>query len=174
MDYKEKKYQVYLSIGSNIGDRELELENALKALYQSYGEIEQSKVYETPPWGFKSETSFLNMCVGFKTIKTGLQVLEDCQAIEVSQGRERPKYEEGYHSRCIDLDILYYANYMIDTDLLQVPHPRIFERRFVLEPLSDIAGNLIDPVRNKSISELKKDCNDESAIVLYKNKLLTF
>lgn len=174
MDYKEKKHQVYLSIGSNIGDRVSELNRAIESLGKIFGSVQQSCVYETPPLGFESELHFLNMCVGFKTEWSAVNVLRACQEIELSQGRVRPQHQKGYVSRTLDIDIIYYGRSIIQSDELQVPHPGTYERMFVLEPLSDIAENWIDPREKKTISELKEECNDESVILLYTKKLLTF
>ncbi len=174
MCYEEDAVQVYLSLGSNLGDREEELKNALAILYGTFGFIEQSGIYETAPWGFTSKDSFLNMCVGFSTIQSADSVLRNCQDIEMQRGRSRSNRKEGYSSRNIDLDILYYGDNQILTNDLIVPHPRIYERNFVLVPLLDIASDFTDPQRGKSISELKEDCVDESPIHLYKKKLLTF
>ena len=174
MDYEEIANQVYLSLGSNLGDRERELINALTMLNQTYGPIELSGVYQTAPWGFESEDDFLNMCVGFKTRQSVELVLNKCQEIELELGRSRSNREERYSSRNIDLDILYYGDNEIETDNLVVPHPRIYSRRFVLVPLLDIASAFIDPKLERTILELKEDCTDESPIQLYKKKLLTF
>ncbi len=174
MGYEEDVVQVYLSLGSNLGDREGELKSALTILTEKYSFIDQSGVYQTAPWGFVSKDNFLNMCVGFRTIQSADSVLRSCQDIEMQLGRSRSKKGEGYSSRNIDLDILYYGDSQIMTNDLIVPHPRIYERNFVLLPLLDIASDFIDPKRGKSILELKEDCVDDSPIHLYKKKLLRF
>lgn len=173
-DYKDKMNQVYLSIGSNLGDREEELRSSVKTLIKMFGELELSSVYETPPWGFESDQHFLNMCVGFKTAKTVREILDTCHLIEKEQGRIRETNQEGYSSRTVDLDILYYNCAAINDEQIQIPHPRLYARNFVLYPLSDIASTYIDPVKNETVESLKETCNDESSIILYKKKLLTF
>lgn len=173
-EYKNQEHKVYIGLGGNQGDRSEKLKEALLLLNSlcSSG-FNVSPVYETPPWGFESDQSFLNCCVEFNTLLTPQDLLLACHEIEKELGRERES-DGVYASRTMDIDILYYDRLVITNEELTIPHPRIYDRNFVLYPLSDIAPTFEDPIKRKTILELKKECNDRSGILLYTNKLLTF
>ena len=142
---------VYLSLGSNLGDREAFLNQALERL-QAAGvrTVRRSSIHETEPQDFRDQPWFLNMAVEVETDLTPLALLAAIQKIEAEMGRQRtvPK-----GPRTIDIDILFYANLTINTPDLEIPHPRLSERRFVLDPLSEIAPDLRHPVTGKTIHE---------------------
>lgn len=174
MDYRDKGTRVYLSLGSNMGDREDHLARAILGIQKFIDDMELSPVYETPPWGFESDTPFLNLCLGGITFLTKEDLLYSCQTIEKQEGRKLKAEVERYSSRPLDIDIIYFDNVVCDTEELQIPHPRMYDRKFVLEPLCDIAKNFIDPIKSKSVKKLRDDCDDNSSTVLYKKNLLTF
>lgn len=143
---------VYLSLGSNLGDREGYLRQALELL-PGPGMLltRRSSIYETDPRDREDQPQFLNMAVEIETALFPMQVLSRTQKIERELGRERLR-DKG--PRTIDIDILFYGRFVITTDRLQIPHPRIERRRFVLEPLAELAPHLRHPVSGKSVKEL--------------------
>lgn len=154
---------VYIALGSNKGNKFKNLQDALLSIHEQIGTIKAiSKIYQTPAVGFEGDT-FLNACVGVETYIRPKTVLKLLLQIESQQGRIRSS-TEGYESRTIDLDILFYNDEIIDTKSLQVPHPETHKRQFVLQPLKDIAANFKHPVLNKTISELEQECEIDSEI----------
>ena len=155
---------VFLGIGTNLGEREENLRKAIKLIEEHIGSItEESSVYETEPWGFQSETSFFNMVIKVETNLTPSGLLGRILMIEAMMGRLREG--QGYKSRIIDIDILFFGSRIFENKILKIPHPRIQERRFVLVPLSEIAGDLLHPVFKKSIQELLQECKDKSKVL---------
>ena len=172
--YKENQTEVFLSIGGNLGDRISNLTEALRILYEEFPTgFVVSPVYETPAWGFESDQNFLNCCVRFLTEITADELLKTCQYVESALGRSRNN-QFGYSSRTMDVDILYFGDRIIAETRLIVPHPKLYDRNFVLYPLCDIAPLFLDPSKNLTIKQLKSACKDKSVISLYTNKLLTF
>ena len=142
---------VFLSLGSNLGDREAFLNDALERLEAAgVRTVRRSSIHETEPQDFRDQPWFLNMAVEVETDLAPLALLGTIQKIEAEMGRQRsiPK-----GPRTIDIDILFYANLVIATPELEIPHPRLTERRFVLDPLSEIAPDLMHPVTGKTVSE---------------------
>jgi 2-amino-4-hydroxy-6-hydroxymethyldihydropteridine diphosphokinase len=129
---------VYLSLGTNIGNRELNLKQAVQMLREKEGVFVQriSSIYETAPVGYVDQPSFFNIAVYIQSTKTVFEILELCQSIENELGRVR---EIRWGPRIIDLDILLFNNDNIKVENLIVPHPRMYERAFVLVPLLEIA-----------------------------------
>jgi 2-amino-4-hydroxy-6-hydroxymethyldihydropteridine diphosphokinase len=155
--------RVYLGLGTNLGDREKNLQIALEKIHENIGSvIVSSSLYETDPWGFTSENKFLNMAAEVKTELTPSGILGRILMIETLMGRTREG--KGYKSRIIDIDILFYDSRIINKNVLQVPHPGITDRRFVLEPLCEIAPDLIHPVLKKNIRELLEECKDTTVV----------
>jgi 2-amino-4-hydroxy-6-hydroxymethyldihydropteridine diphosphokinase len=159
--------KVYLGIGGNLGNREKNLEIAIKALAQKAGTLMAvSPVYETGPLGFKSNDQFLNLVVVLETELTPVKILNCIMNIENGLGRKRRKGK--YVSRTIDIDLLFYENIIIENSELIIPHPRMHERKFVLVPFCDIAPDYIHPVFQRSIRELLDSTEDKSIITKQK------
>ena len=160
----------YLSLGSNLGDRQINIQSALNQIDKRAGNIISiSKLYENPSFGFEGDM-FYNCCIGLKTILSPVELLNEILLIEKEGGRIR-KIEEGYLSRTIDIDILFYENQTINSDELKIPHPKLHERNFVIKPLLDIAKGKIHPFFKKSILEIGDDLKDFSQVVEIKNNL---
>ena len=150
---------VFLLLGSNLGDRRLLLQTAVTKIAERVGPVsEQSALYETQSWGKTGEPDFLNQVVFLKTQLSANKVLNEILEIETSMGRIR---DEKWGSRLIDIDILFYNNEVIKQNDLEVPHPNLHNRRFTLEPLVEIAPELVHPLLNKTMLELKKDLTDD-------------
>ncbi|HTD41244.1 MAG TPA: 2-amino-4-hydroxy-6-hydroxymethyldihydropteridine diphosphokinase [Mucilaginibacter sp.] len=149
---------VFLLLGSNLGDREAFLQKAIDFIADDLGPIEKkSSVYETQAWGKTDEPSYLNQVVQIKTRFPAEQVLGKILNIENLMGRVR---EEKWGSRIIDIDILFYGLDIIASHGLTVPHPELQKRMFTLAPLSEIAPDLEHPILKKSIFELKNELKD--------------
>lgn len=158
---------VLLGLGSNMGDRLSYLSYALNELVSEAGRVTaKSSVWETEPWGFEAEEQFLNMAVELSTTLDPDALLGVIKLMEARLGRTRIK-GPGYYSRVIDIDILLWGDRVISGPGLQIPHPRIAERRFVLVPLCEIAPYNIHPVRVRSLIELLGECEDRSEVRLY-------
>ncbi len=153
----------YLSIGSNVGNKPKNLQHALFEIQKRGGDILRiSPVYQSSAWGFEAD-DFLNLCFSLKTNLDAPKLLRTILDIEQSMGRLRLK-EDGYESRLIDIDILYYGNETVITENLVVPHPEIPFRNFVLKPLSDIAPQFYHPVLNKDSRNLLQECKDRGKL----------
>lgn len=163
----------YLLLGSNQGDKIAILQKAGERLQQlSIAPIVVSSLYESEPWGFEAEEWFLNQAVKIETDLKPHDLLRSILEIERSLGRVRQNGDgriAGYSSRTIDIDILLYENFVSETVDLQLPHPRMHLRRFVLMPLSEVAPGLIHPVLNVSIKKLLEECKDKSKIKKSRN-----
>ena len=158
---------VFVLLGSNLGDREHLVNQACNMIGERCGEIvAKSRLYESEPWGFKSEHWFLNLVVEINTSLSPDDLMKSLLAIEKELGRDRSIPHEGYVSRPMDLDILYYGNKVIDTQLVTAPHPRLQQRRFTLLPLCDIAPDFVHPVLKMTNRELLEKCDDSGKIYM--------
>lgn len=129
----------YLGIGTNLGDKETNLQTCLRLLQQQVGKIiRQSSVYKSAAWGFQSDNLFLNIAVCIDTHLTPEALLQSTQHIERGMGRSEKSVNGIYHDRIIDIDILLYEDVSLHTPVLQIPHPHIAERDFVRIPLQEI------------------------------------
>ncbi len=142
---------VFLGIGTNLGDRERNLQEALAVLSQKMVILKQSSVYQTAPWGYMDQPAFLNQVIEAQTDLSSLNLLGFLKDTEKQLGRQA---NFRYGPRLIDLDILFYGNRIIQTPRLQVPHPRLTQRAFVLVPLAEIAPEFVHPQNKQTITQL--------------------
>jgi 2-amino-4-hydroxy-6-hydroxymethyldihydropteridine diphosphokinase len=157
-------YKVYLGIGGNIGDKQVNFTKVAHLIKARLGEIEKSSsVYETPPWGFNSENQFWNQVLQIKSKMPPENLLVEIHKIETEFGRERKS--ASYTSREMDIDILYYDDMYIETEKLVIPHPQIKNRKFVLVPLVEIAADFKHPLFRLTNLQLLENCKDESVIM---------
>ena len=152
----------YLLTGSNLGESASQLRLANQYISQQCGKIiTQSAVYQTAPWGIQDQPYFLNQAIQLETTLEPEALMQELLLIETLMGRIRTIK---YGSRVIDLDIMFFNDLIINKPLLQLPHPAMAERRFVLVPMAEIAPNLVHPVYNKTIQTLLLDCTDSSDV----------
>lgn len=150
------KHTVYLGLGSNLGDRNENLKDAIASLPPQMDVKAKSPVYETPPWGYEDQPRFLNQVVKVQTYLDAEPLLKHIKRLEVALGR-KASFRHG--PRLIDIDILFYDDLILNTALLTLPHPHLHERGFVLLPLMDIAPDLVHPLTKKSVREMVVSCN---------------
>ena len=155
---------VYLALGTNIGNRLVNLSTAINNLTPQMKVKKKSPVYETPPWGFADQPAFLNQVIMVETYESPERLLKHLKRLETTLGRV-PSFQNG--PRLIDIDILFFDDLVVDTPPLTIPHPRLHERAFVLVPLAEIAPDLVHPVLGKPIHKLLDEV-DRSDIKLFK------
>ncbi|WP_179344231.1 2-amino-4-hydroxy-6-hydroxymethyldihydropteridine diphosphokinase [Winogradskyella ursingii] len=154
---------IYIALGSNKGLKLQNIQSAIDGIYESVGAVQKiSKVYNTPAFGFEGD-DFYNACIKVETQLKPKKLLKALQNIEAKLGRTL-KTSGGYESREIDLDIIFYEDEIIDETSLKIPHPEMHKRKFVLQPLCDIAKEVEHPQLNKSIELLLEECEDNSVI----------
>jgi 2-amino-4-hydroxy-6-hydroxymethyldihydropteridine diphosphokinase len=162
--------EVILGLGSNIGDREKFLSEALRYIKDEAGEVvRSSSLWETEPWGFESEGAFINMAVSITTSLEPEKFLVVLHSIEERLGRHRSG--KGFQSRTIDIDILFWGEEIIKMKELIIPHQSIAERRFVLVPLEEIAPDFRHPGNHFTVLEMLHQCSDTSYVRFYKAQL---
>lgn len=146
---------VFLNIGSNLGDRRKNLSKAVSAIEKEFGYFELSHAVDSRPWGFESENDFLNIGMMIISDLQPVEILHKLQEIERELGSESHRNPDGsYADRLIDIDIIAIDDMVFDTPELQVPHPRMSERRFVLEPLAELAPFWRHPLLHKTPGQL--------------------
>lgn len=154
--------KVYLLLGGNAGDRLQYLNSAMAQIVQNCGTItHRSHIYETAAWGLTEQPDFLNMVIQVATELPPTEVLQAIQSIENNLGRQR---DVKWGQRTLDIDILFYNLNIVNTPELQIPHPHMQDRLFVLMPLAELAPELKHPVLQKTTTELLAACPDQSAI----------
>lgn len=152
--------KVYVGLGTNLGDKEQNLRDAVQKIEEQIGKVVSlSAFYVTAPWGFTSENSFLNAAACVETELSPLDVLQKTQTIERELGRMKKSINGAYSDRLIDIDLLMYEDLVLSvTSLtgaeLNLPHPLMTERDFVMKPLVEIASELVHPVLGKTMREL--------------------
>jgi 2-amino-4-hydroxy-6-hydroxymethyldihydropteridine diphosphokinase len=155
--------QIYLCIGGNLGEREANLEEALSFIDINFGDVlAVSSIYESEPWGMSDVPNFLNQVMLIQSDLSNDQLLSEISELEEFFGRERSS--EGYVSREMDIDVLFIGDEIVDSETFKVPHPLVAERRFVLEPLAEIAPDLIHPQVKQSVTEILKACTDKGKV----------
>ncbi|MBK8922302.1 MAG: 2-amino-4-hydroxy-6-hydroxymethyldihydropteridine diphosphokinase [Saprospirales bacterium] len=160
-----KKYiNVFLSLGSNLGNREENLRTAFALIKRLVGKAaKMSHVYETEPWGNKEQEPFLNQVLMVNTTLDPRELLEAVTKIEREMGRQR---KEKWGPRIIDVDILFYGKRIIRDKGLEIPHPELHKRAFILAPLLEIAPDFEHPLLKQPIDQLYMDCDDLSEVVM--------
>ncbi|MBK9735771.1 MAG: 2-amino-4-hydroxy-6-hydroxymethyldihydropteridine diphosphokinase [Saprospiraceae bacterium] len=157
--------QYYLHLGSNRGDRKSFLMLAIQQIEEKIGAIhKQSSIYETEPWGMKEQDSFLNMAIEVSSKLNPEEVIETINAIQAALGVD---FKTKWGPRNIDIDIIYVNSDIIATEKITIPHPRMYERNFVLVPMIEIAGEYEDPVKKITVDELYDLCKDTSEVYIY-------
>lgn len=153
----EKMHDVYFSLGTNLGKKEENILQALKYINERVGIVlAYSAFYVTEPVGFESENKFVNAACVVLTELSPLDLLSVTQQIEKDMGREVKSVNQSYADRTIDLDILLYDDIVLKEKGLELPHPHLHERLFVLDPLAELAGDYVHPIFKKNISELRE------------------
>lgn len=157
---------VLLSLGSNLGNRKININNAVRLLRAegALKNIKLSGLYETEPVGYTDQPWFLNAAASGLTSLSMHELIRLCKEIEFKVGR---KTRERWHEREIDIDILLYGDEILSDEEITIPHPRMHERRFVLEPAAEIAPELMHPNLNKTVEQLLEECSDNSVVKKY-------
>lgn len=158
--------QVYLGLGSNLGDRAGFLRQARASLPPEVNLLCASSIYETPPWGYTDQPAFLNQVIEVETGLEPEELLAKLKAVEKVLGRVK---NFRYGPRCIDLDILFYGNRIFQSNQLTIPHPALAERAFVLVPMHELNPDFIHPQLKKSIAELLAVLDDRE-VKLYQEE----
>ena len=155
---------VYLLLGSNLGDRNALIEEAIVAIQQEIGQVSsRSSIYETAAWGKEDQPGFLNIALGVATTLGAQEVLVRALNIEKDLGRVRL---EKWGARLIDIDIIFYGDEVISiAGQLEVPHPEMHKRKFVLVPMAEIASNYIHPVLNQTLPEILSSLPDDLKVL---------
>ena len=157
------KNNIYIALGSNLDDRQANLETAIESLGTGIRVLKQSSIYETPPWGYEEQPAFLNMVIKAETRLAPEELLKFIKTLETDLGR-KATFRNG--PRLIDMDILFYDQSVVDLPGLVIPHPHLQERGFVLVPLAEIAPDLIHPMLRINMRELLSRV-DRKGITLY-------
>jgi deoxyguanosine kinase len=161
----KSQHQIVLSIGSNQGNRLENIESCIALIHQEVGTVIQvSKLYETPAWGFESDV-FYNCALLLHSTSSAQKILNQILKVEKQLGRIR-SHQEGYQSRIIDVDLIVFNDEIIDSEKLQVPHPLMQNRKFVLMPMQDLKLNWKHPVFQKSVTELIAVTPDDSVCTI--------
>lgn len=151
--------KVYLGLGTNLGNKEANLRAAVEKINERIGEVTSlSAFYVTAPWGFSSENSFLNAACCVETFLTPFEILRETQAMECELGRLAKSVLGAYGDRPIDIDLLLYDDFILHSPRLILPHPLMHERRFVMEPLAEIASEVVHPLFRQTMKELFRAC----------------
>ena len=157
--------EVYLQLGSNIGERLESLNQSIKIIAERIGNVlEKSSVYESTPWGVENQRNFLNQVIFVKSNFDPYTILDLVLQIEKDMGRIRI---EKWGERIIDIDILFIDDLIIESENLCIPHEFISKRKFVLQPMCEIAPGFIHHKLNKTISQLLEECIDEEKVNVY-------
>lgn len=156
---------VYFLLGSNLGDRNWYIKEACRLLQETVGKQTQiSSIFETQSWGIEDLPDYLNQVIEMETDLSPEIILEKTQAIEEKLHRKRTNR---WHSRTIDIDILFYGEAVITLPGLKIPHPELQNRLFTLAPLDELIPNFVHPLLNKTIHQLKQEVKDNLSVTKY-------
>lgn len=163
---------VYISLGSNIGDRVGYLQQAVSLLkaIPEINVISTSSFYESEPWKMNSENWFVNAVIQISTNLLPEKLLEECQRIETQLGRKRTAEKE-YQDRTIDIDLLFYNDLIMHTDTLTIPHPHFHKRAFVMVPMLEIAQDFTHPLFKKTVMQLYEELENPEMVLLYGTRI---
>ena len=161
-----KMIEVYLGLGCNLGNRRDSIEAAFRELEQLGSDFRSSSIFESEPWGYEDEKLYLNAACAMKTQLSPHELHRETLKIERAMGRETDKRKSGepYRARRMDVDILFYGDLILSDDGLEIPHPRLHLRKFVLTPLLELNPELNHPVLKKTVRELYRKVEDESEL----------
>lgn len=155
-------FKVYLGLGSNVGDRLNNLKKAIHELEKIVKIVNISSVYETEPWGVKDQERFYNVVIEISTLFYPAELHEKLNQIEIKLGRKKQTHMQ---PRTIDIDILLYNGWSFETKDLIIPHPELERRKFVLEPISEIAPLTVHPIIGRTMISLLRHCRDKSLVM---------
>lgn len=160
---KHTPHIIYLHLGSNIGDRKLYLQQAIQLISNQIGTILQvSHLYETEAWGKTDQRAFINQTIKIESHLYPLELLKKIQKIEIGLGRQR---KEHWGARTMDIDVIFYDDYRIESEELIIPHPRMHLRNFVLIPMLDLQPDFLHPIFRQTIRELYAWCQDDLKVL---------
>jgi len=164
----EKLTEVLFSLGSNLGNRNSYLKQAIQDINNQIGRVvKTSEIYECEPIGFEADTNFLNLCIKVETTLSSLEILKNIDQIETNLGRVK-NTSDSYISRTIDIDIIFYGDCLFSSNELTIPHQSFRTRNFVLLPLADIDADRADPLTQLTIRQLLQNNEDNSFIKVFK------
>ena len=163
----------YLSLGSNLGDRVGYIQQAVSLLSANpnINIVATSSFYETEPWQMHSENWFVNAVIQISTTLTPEELLKECKNVESLLGRKKEDDEKGYADRTIDIDIIFYANQLINTPELTIPHRFFHKRVFMLVPMLEIAQDFVHPLFNKTVEKLYDEIENPEMVCLYGTRI---
>lgn len=165
----KKKTRVYIGLGSNMGNKEENIVKSVDIIKENHTLISKSNLYTSEPWGFNSDSTFINAVICIETMDDPDSLFEFLKNIEQQFGRDKKK-SIGYEDRVIDLDILFFGDKILENEILSIPHKQIQNRKFVLVPMNEIASKFCHPQLNMTINELLEICPDSSIMeqLIYK------
>ena len=155
---------IIILLGSNLGDRLANLQQAITSIASFSTILQQSNIYQTAAWGNTNQADFLNQAIEIQTNQTAENLMHALLAIESQMGRVRL---QKWEPRIIDLDIIFYESEIHTTDFIQIPHPEMQNRAFVLKPLLDLIPNFEHPILKQTISQLWEKCPDQLEVSLF-------
>ncbi len=155
---------IIILLGSNLGDRLANLKQAIASIASFSSILQHSNIYQTAAWGNTDQADFLNQAIEIQTHQTAENLMQALLAIESQMGRVRL---QKWEPRIIDLDIIFYESAIHNSDFIQIPHPEMQKRAFVLKPLLDIIPNFEHPILNQTITQLWEKCPDQLEVSLF-------